>query len=87
MRNLIDTIFGPVLGWLTSISSRLSSLSVPMARPLNLSNYFGYFEWLGSYWMTFITTCCTLAFIYLIIYLVRTQSGLFLKFKEFIQWW
>lgn len=87
MRNLIDTIFAPVLGWLNDIYYRLIALSVPASRPLTLGNYFGYFDWLGPHWKLLITTCCTLAFIYLLVYLIRTQSGLFLKFKDFIQWW
>ncbi|MNC20245.1 hypothetical protein D3C81_1001780 [compost metagenome] len=87
MRNLIDTIFAPVLAWLNGIADRLSDLSVPVSRPLILGRYFGYFSWLGPYWTTFITTTCTLAFIYMIVYFIRSQSDLFLRFKNMIKWW
>lgn len=87
MRNLIDTIFGPVLIWLNNISSSISSLSVPVSRPINFGRYFGHLSFLGPHWITFITTVCTLAFIYFVIYLIKTQSGLFIKFKDMIKWW
>lgn len=87
MKNLIDTIFSPVLVFLTTIADALRSLSVPVARPLDFGKYFGYFSFLGPIWITFITTACTLAFIYFIVYLVTNNMGLFLKFKEFIKWW
>ncbi|MNL24520.1 hypothetical protein D3C87_1459550 [compost metagenome] len=76
-----------MLGWLNDIYYKLTALAVPASRPLSLGRYFGVFDWLGPQWKLLITTCCTLAFIYLVVYLIRTQSGLFLKFKEFIQWW
>ncbi|AHM67482.1 hypothetical protein PPSQR21_038440 [Paenibacillus polymyxa SQR-21] len=87
MRNFVDSIFGPILGWLNGIAVSLSDLSVPLSRPLNFSKYFGYFSFLGSTWMTFITTCCTLAFIYLIVYIIKTQWGLILHVKDLIKWW
>jgi hypothetical protein len=87
MRNLVDLIFSPVLSWLTSIYGHIRSLSIPVSRPLDLGRYLGHLSFMGPQWRLLITTVCTLAFIYLIIYLVRTQAGLFLKFKDFIKWW
>lgn len=87
MRNLIDTIFSPVLNWLHSISSAISQMAVPLARPLDISKYFGYFGMLGSGWQDFIKTVCALAFIYCICYLVVTQVDLFRKFKDAVKWW
>ncbi|MND45548.1 hypothetical protein D3C76_316290 [compost metagenome] len=87
MRNFIDTIFNPVLGWLGSISSGLRSLSVPVARPLDFGRYFGQFSFLGPKWITLITTICALGFIYLILFFVLSNVGLFRKFKDMIKWW
>jgi hypothetical protein len=87
MRNLVDTIFGPFLAWLDSIISKINSLSVPLARPLNLSRYFGYFDMLGPHWKTFITTLCVLSFIYLVTYIIVANLGLIMKFKNAIKWW
>lgn len=87
MRNIIDSIFGPVLTWLNDIYVSISNLFVPLSRPINFGRYFGYFSFLGPVWITFIQTVCTLAFIYFVVYLIKTQTGLFLKFKDFIKWW
>lgn len=87
MRNLIDTIFGPVLNWLNNISQSIRDLSVPVSRPLDPSKYFGYFGFLGSHWITLITTVMTLGFIYLLLYLIVTNIGLLIKFKNMIKWW
>lgn len=87
MQNLIDTIFGPVLGWLHMISDQLHNLSVPVSRPINFGRYFGHFSFLGPAWITVITTVCTLGFIYLLLYFIMSADGLFGKFKNRIKWW
>lgn len=87
IRALIDTIFNPVLQWLTSIYNSIMSLTVPVSRPFNIDNYFGVFGLMGSGWTDFVKTVCALAFIYCLCYVVVTQAGLFQKFKDFIKWW
>lgn len=87
MRSIVDTIFAPVINWLNSIIGFLQNLSVPLARPLDLSKYFGYFSILGAHWMTLITTVCALSFIYMITYLIVANWGLFIKFKNGLKWW
>lgn len=87
MRNLIDTIFGPVLSWLNNISTSIRELSVPVSRPIDPSRYFGYFSFLGPHWVTLVTTILTLGFIYLVVYFIVTNIGLFMKFKNMIKWW
>ncbi len=87
MRDFVDSLFNPILHWLGLLHSSLYDLSVPMSRPLNFSKYFGYFSFLGPTWMTFITTCCTLAFVYLIVYVIKTQWGLIVHVKDLIKWW
>jgi hypothetical protein len=87
IRALIDTIFGPVLGWLTKIYTSISDLSIPLSRPLNVDKYFGYFGLLGSGWQDFIKTVCALAFVYGIAFIVVTQLEFFRKFKDVIKWW
>lgn len=87
MRDLIDTIFSPLLNWLTDLYNRISGLSVPLARPLNLSNYFGYFKFLGPTWTTCITTTISLTVIYLIAYVIVANMGLITKFKNMVKWW
>ncbi len=87
MRGLIDTMFSPVLGWLYSIVSAIQSVIVPAARPFSLSDYFGYFDFLGPAWKTFITTVCTLGFIYLLIFFIMSNIGLFRKFKDILFRW
>ncbi|MNN62873.1 hypothetical protein D3C81_1782070 [compost metagenome] len=87
MRNLVDSVFSPLINWLNNVISYLQHLSVPLSRPLDYSKYFGYFSMLGSYWMTLITTVCVLSFIYMITYIIVANIGLIRKFKDLIQWW
>lgn len=87
MINLINAIFMPITGWLRDLLYSMSNISVPLARPINFGAYFGYFSFLGPVWITFITTVCTLGFIYFVIYLVMSSTGLYLKFKNSVKWW
>lgn len=87
MRALIDTIFNPVLNWLQNIYNTILELSVPLARPLPVGSYMGPLATLGPYWVTFITTVCTLAFIYMVTFLIVAYQGVFTKFKDTIKWW
>jgi len=84
---LIDTIFGPLLGWLMSIRTMINELSVPLARPVNPSDYFGPFALLGPFWITFITTGAVLAFVYVVVFLIVANNGMIIKFKDTIKWW
>lgn len=84
---LIDTVFAPLLGWLMNISSFIRELSVPVSRPLNISNYFGPFVLLGPYWMTFITTAAFLGFVYVVTFIVVSTNGMAIKFKNTVKWW
>jgi hypothetical protein len=87
MRALIDTVFNPVLNWLNKISSYILHLSVPVARPLDISQYLGPFALLGPYWISFITTVCALAFIYMVCFIIVASQGTFIKWKDTIKWW
>lgn len=87
MKGLIDTVFSPILGWLISIRSYLTSMEVPLSRPVNLGDYLGPFALLGPYWITFISTACVLGFIYVVAYVIFSGIGLYTKFKGSIKWW
>lgn len=87
MRALIDSIFYPLLKWLSNIDSYIDKLSVPMARPLDISVYLGPFALLGPYWITFISTACLFGFIYIVVFIIMSSTGLSIKFKDLIKWW
>lgn len=84
---LIDSIFAPLLGWLLMIKTYINQLSVPLARPINISNYLGPFVLLGPYWMTFISTAAFLGFVYVVTFIVMSANGMAIKFKDTIKWW
>ncbi len=84
---IIDTIFEPLLSWLLMIRTHISSLSVPVSRPLNISQYLGPLALFGPYWLTFITTAFTFGFIFLTAYVVMSMQGVLGKFKDTIKWW
>lgn len=87
MRDFIDSIFYPVLSWFDAIIAQIRSLSVPLGQPIDLGYYFGYFSFLGPYWISFITTVCALGFIYLVAYVIVSNLGAIQKFKNLIKWW
>lgn len=87
MKALIDTIFAPLLGWLNNLQEYILMLSVPVSRPFEVSNYLGPFVLLGPVWMTFITTALFLGFVYVVLYIVMSVTGLSIKFKDLIKWW
>ncbi|MFP2989059.1 hypothetical protein MF621_003958 (plasmid) [Bacillus velezensis] len=87
MKPFIDTIFAPVLAWLNHIHSMISSLSVPLSHPVPITNFLGPFGLLGSSWARFVGTICSLAFIYVVAYLIKNAAGLYLTFKQSIKWW
>lgn len=84
---LIDTIFAPVLLWLESIQQSIKSLSVPVARPFDLGQYLGWFRLLGPWWVTFVTTACFLACVYMIAFVIVSYRGMYISFKDSIKWW
>lgn len=87
MIELIDTIFFPILNWLATIKNYILEISVPASRPFDISKYLGPFALLGPYWIGFITTICSLAFIYMVVFIINSSSGLYQKFKDAVQWW
>lgn len=87
MRDLIDSFISPLLVWLQSIYDRLHDLSVPLSRPLNLSNYLGYFNILGGTWTSCISTMLALSVIYFILWVIVSNIGLISRFKTLIKWW
>lgn len=87
MKSIIDTIFNPVLNWLDKIISAIQDLSVPVSRAIDINVYLGPLALLGPYWVTFITTVCFLAFVYMVTFIIVAQQGLFIKFKDTIKWW
>ncbi|PAE14711.1 hypothetical protein CHH91_17830, partial [Virgibacillus sp. 7505] len=66
IKELIDTIFDPVIGWLTMIRQTISSMQVPASRGLDVGQYLGPLTSLGPGWTTFITTGIFLGMVYLI---------------------
>lgn len=86
MKALIDTVFNPILGWLSSIADLLSDMSVPASRGLDLSNYIGFLAYFGK-WSTVFTTLILFLFIYSVTYVLVAQLGLLQRFKDLIKWW
>lgn len=87
MKGLIDSVFGPVIEFLTTILTFIEELSVPVSRPFDPSNYLAPLTLLGPYWFNFVTTVCMLAFIYVVVFLIVAYNGMYIKFKDNIKWW
>jgi hypothetical protein len=87
MRGVIDTIFNPLLMWLTSIYNNIMELSVPLSRPFDPSKYLGPFALLGPFWIAFITSAFTLGFVYIVMFIIVVNRGVVINFKNFSKWW
>jgi len=87
MKGVIDSIFHPVYAWLQSIINLIKSLSVPVSRPFDPSNYLAPLKLLGPHWFAFVTTVCMLSFIYVVAFLIVSYRGMYINFKDSIKWW
>lgn len=84
---IIDTIFAPVLNWLTQILNMLQSANIPPSYNLALGNIFAPFNMISFSWSMLITNIFVMIVTYTIIYIVVSASSLFANFKKIIKWW
>jgi hypothetical protein len=69
------------------MQDKLDEIGTIAAKGLDLDNYFGYFTILGPSWMGVIASLL-ISFLFLfILYQIKTNSRLFLWFKDLIKWW
>jgi len=89
LRGIVDTIFLPVLSFLGQIYNTLVSarLSVPTTAKLDVFDFFPYFAYLGNGWTRCIVTAASLAFVYLVLYIVINNLGFLSKLKNLLKWW
>ncbi|WP_232700203.1 hypothetical protein [Brevibacillus daliensis] len=87
MRNLIDTIFGPVDRFISSALESLSKFAIERNRPIELDTFFAPFTVLGDNWV-FLIKAVVLSLMtvtgLLVAVLIR---NLYLYFKEGVKWW
>lgn len=87
MKDIIDTIFDPLIQVLNQIITLFSDLSVPASRGLNISDFLPQIGLLPNGWIIFVETIIMLSVIYMITYVIMAYKGLFLKFKDAIKFW
>lgn len=87
MTNLIDSIFDPVLKLLDNMQDRLLGITNVAARGLDLDNYLGFLRILGPSWSGVIFSLLTAFSFLLILYAIKTNSRLYLWFKDLVKWW
>jgi hypothetical protein len=87
MTNLIDSLFEPVLTLLDNMQNRLSNIGTISAKGLDLDNYLGWFQVLGTSWIGVIGSLISGLFFIFILYSIKTNSRLYLWFKDLIKWW
>ena len=79
---LIDTIFGPVLNWLTQILNALKMGDTPTNFVLNIGNIFRPLNMISPAWSLFLSNAFVLIAIYFIIYITMSGAGLYQQFKK-----
>jgi hypothetical protein len=87
MKNLIDSIFNPVIKLMDQMQSKLSSIGTISAKGLDLDNYLGFLTILGPSWSGVISSFLSALSFIGILYLVKTNSRIYLWFKDLIKWW
>lgn len=87
MTNLIDSLFDPVLQLIENMQNRISSIGTVAARGIDLDNYFGFLTILGPSWVGVMTSFLAALVFLTVLYMIKTQSRLYLWFKDLIKWW
>jgi hypothetical protein len=87
MTNLIDSLFEPVLTLLDNMQNRISSIGTITGKGFDLDNYVGWFQVLGTSWIGVIGSLISGLFFIFILYSIKTNSRLYLWFKDLIKWW
>ena len=87
MTNLIDSLFDPVLTLLDNMQSRISNIGTIAARGIDLDNYFGFISILGPSWSGVISSFLAALLFLSVLYMIKTNSRLYLWFKDLIKWW
>lgn len=84
---LIDTLFYPILSWISSLRDTLLSARVPLSQSLPLDSLFSPVAMLSPSWQLVISNIFMMVFIYLIIYIVVNGVGLLETFRNAVKWW
>lgn len=87
MINLIDSIFQPVLSFFDNMQSKLDSIGTVTARGIDLDNYFGVLNILGPSWSGVISSLLAAVTFLCVLYIIKTNSRIYLWFKNLIKWW
>lgn len=87
MRNLIDSIFDPIFSILDNMQSKIDSIGTIAAKGIDLDNYFGFITILGPSWSGVISSLLAALLFITILYTIKTNSRIYLWFKDLIKWW
>lgn len=87
MRNLIDSLFEPAFQVLSWIKVSLTEVGAVAARGYDLSVWMGWITVLGDGFALFVTSAIASLIFLTILYNIKTQSRIFIWFKELIGRW
>jgi len=87
MRDITDTILGPIIQVLTLAYNYLSSIALVASRGLNLDYFLGPFANLGNAWVLLIKSFISSIVLISVIFAVKAIYGIYLKVKAGVKWW
>ena len=87
MRPLIDSIFNPVTQMLSSTKANLLRYAVERNKPIDLDSFFAPFALLGNDWVFALKAIMFSVFSVTVLFLAIAIRGIYLYFKEGVQWW
>jgi hypothetical protein len=87
IKNLIDSIFAPLLQFLTLIVDMLDNAGTIVGAGINVNNYFSFFGYLPAEWQGVVKSAMASVVLLAILFLVRSFWDMYLKSKDSIQYW
>lgn len=86
-KNFVDSIFAPLLSFLTLMKNMLNEAGTVVGHGINLNNYFGFFAYLPNEWQMVVQSALASVTLLVILFLVRAAWDTYLKVKGSIKVW
>lgn len=87
VRNVIDTIFGAPLSWLTMMRDMINNAGTVAGKGINLNNYFSFFGYMPTEWQLVVKSAMASVVLLMVLWLVKAGWNSYLNLKGSIKWW
>lgn len=84
---LIDTIFNPVINWLSLLKNYLLQARITDSFGLSFSNVFAPITALSPSWAMVVSNVMVMIFIYGVLFIIHNGKDAFVSFVQAIKFW